>query len=114
MSTESALPSRYEVEESGNATTGYVTIIKCHGKVISQTAGELKELVKPLIARGGRIVLDFTDVPGVDSAGLGVLVGLKVSAIGAGYCTLEFTNLSQRVQDLLHLTKLSQLFSQAG
>jgi anti-anti-sigma factor len=56
-------------------------------------------------------VLDFTDVSGVDSSGLGVLVGLKVSAVGAGYCTLEFTNLSQRVQDLLRLTKLTQMFS---
>ena len=47
----------------------------------------------------------------MDSAGLGVLVGLKISAIGAGYCTLEFTNLSPRVKELLHLTKLTQLFS---
>ena len=105
------LPFSYEIEESGDATAGYVTTIKCHGKLINQTADNLKDVVKPLIARGGRIILDFTDVSGVDSSGLGTLVGLKVSAVGAGYCTLEFTYLSQRVQDLLRLTKLTQMFS---
>jgi anti-anti-sigma factor len=111
MSTESASLFSYEIEEAGSATTGYNTTIKCHGKVVSQTAGEIKELVKPLISRGGHIVLDFTDITNVDSSGLGALVGLKVSAVGAGYCTLELVNLSPRVQELLRLTKLTQLFS---
>ena len=101
----------YEVEESGNPTTGHITRIACHGKVINQTSGELKDLVKPLIARGGQITLDFAEVTHVDSSGLGTLVGLKVSAVGAGYCTLEMVNLSQRVQDLLKLTKLTQMFT---
>jgi anti-anti-sigma factor len=111
MSTESAPLFTYEVAEAGNAETGYITTIACHGRVVTQTAGELKDLVKPLITRGGRIVLDFTDVAGVDSSGLGALVGLKISALGAGYCTLECTNLSPRVQELLRLTKLTHLFS---
>jgi anti-anti-sigma factor len=111
MSTESAPVFSYEIEEAGSAATGYITVIRCHGKVISQTGEQIKELVKPLISRGGRIVLDFTGVTGVDSSGLGVLVGLKISAVGAGYRTLELTNLSPRVQELLHLTKLTQLFS---
>jgi hypothetical protein len=37
-------------------------------------------------------------------------VGLKVSAVAAGFCTLEFVSLSQRVQELLRLTNLTQLF----
>jgi anti-anti-sigma factor len=111
MSTESAPLFTYEVAETGNAETGHITTITCHGKVVTQTAGELKDLVKPLISRGGRIVLDFRDVTGVDSSGLGALVGLKISALGAGYCTLECANLSPRVQELLRLTKLTHLFS---
>jgi anti-anti-sigma factor len=109
VSVSSSLFS-YEVEESGNATSGYITAIKCHGRVLSETSGELKNLVRPLIARGGQITLDFADVTGIDSSGLGTLVGLKVSAIGAGYCTLELVNLSPRVQELLKLTKLTQMF----
>jgi anti-anti-sigma regulatory factor len=46
----------------------------------------------------------------VDSLGLGTLVGLKVSALHQGYCTLEFEHLTPRVQELLKLTKLTELF----
>jgi anti-anti-sigma factor len=63
-----------------------------------------------LIDEGGHIILDFSDVTFVDSLGLGTLVGLKVSAIGKGYCTLEFHHLSKRVQELLRLTNLADLF----
>ena len=42
--------------------------------------------------------------------GLGALVGLKVSAINAGYCTLELKNLSKRIQELLRITNLTELF----
>jgi anti-anti-sigma factor len=99
------LPFRYEIEMSDQEST-----IKCHGKVVSETAGELKNLVKPLIHKCRRIVLDFTDVVHLDSSGLGTLVGLKISATAAADCRLEFINLSPRVQELLHITKLTQLF----
>jgi anti-sigma B factor antagonist len=87
-----------------------VARVICHGELVNQTAGQLKDVVKPLIGDGGRIVLDLGDVSFVDSMGLGSLVGLKVSAVGAGYCTLEFEHLSKRVQELLQLTKLADLF----
>ena len=45
----------------------------------------------------------------VDSSGLGTLVGLKVSAGSAAYCSLEFINFSPHVKELLQLTKLGQL-----
>jgi len=96
---------RYEIEMSDQEST-----IKCHGKVVSETAGELKDLVKPLIPKCRRIVLDLTDVVHLDSSGLGTLVGLKISATAATDCRLEFINLSPRVQELLHITKLTQLF----
>jgi anti-anti-sigma factor len=89
-----------------------VTTVRCHGRLENQTAGELKEIVKPLITEGGgSIVLDLTDVRFVDSLGLGTLVGLKVSAINQGYCTLTLVNLTPRIQELLKLTNLTKLFS---
>jgi anti-sigma B factor antagonist len=94
-------------DEHGNQ----VTTIKCHGDLVSATASELKELARPLIPLGGRIVIDLSDVKHLDSAGLGALVGLKVSAIKQGLCILEFANMTPRMLELLRLTRLTQLFS---
>jgi anti-anti-sigma factor len=88
-----------------------VTTVLCHGRLISQTAGEMKDIVKPLIPQGGLIEIDLTDVPSIDSSGLGTLVGLKVSALREGYCTLKLVNLTPRVTELLKLTSLTQMFS---
>src|ERR1700678_2201521 len=99
-----------EVEKTGDTTTGRVARVICHGDLVNQTAGKLKDVVKPLIAEGGRITLDCEDVNFVDSMGLGSLIGLKVAAIGAGYCTLEFEHLSSRVQELFRITKVAELF----
>jgi anti-anti-sigma factor len=96
-----------EKDEHGNQ----VTTIKCHGKLISDTASEVKELVAPLIPLGGRIVIDLSDVNHLDSSGLGALVGLKASAIRQGLCILEFSNMTPRVLELLRITRLTQMFS---
>jgi anti-anti-sigma factor len=101
----------FEVGKAQDESVGPVTTIVCHGRVVSETAGQLKEAVKPLIPLGGRIVLDLTDVSYVDSSGLGTLVGLKVSALKEGYIKLELLNLSPRVKELLRLSNLTQLFS---
>lgn len=111
MSTTPRPSLQYEVEKSTDELNNSVTTVKCHGRIVSDTAGQLKEVVKPLIPQGGRILLDLTDVEHMDSSGLGTLVGLKASAINAGYCRLELVNLSPRIADLLRITKLTQLFA---
>ena len=104
MASPSQAVFSYEVVTSGDDTT----VVKCHGRVVSDTAGELKQLVKPMILECRHIVVDLSDVPFVDSSGLGVLVGLKVSAGSASFCKLEFVNFTALVRELLHTTKLSQ------
>ncbi|MGA7632940.1 MAG: STAS domain-containing protein [Terriglobales bacterium] len=94
-------------DEHGNQ----VTAVKCHGRLISETASAVKEVVKPLIPLGGRIVVDLGDVSQLDSTGLGTLVGLKASPINQGLCVLEFANMTPRVLELLRLTRLTQMFS---
>jgi anti-anti-sigma factor len=101
----------YEVEKSTDESNNIVTTIKCHGRVVSDTAGQLREVIKPLILQGGRILIDLTAVEHLDSSGLGTLVGLKASAVNAGYCRLELVNLTPRITELLRITKLTQLFS---
>jgi anti-anti-sigma factor len=100
-----------DVEKSKNEHGVTVTTLKCHGKLVSETAGQLKEVVKPMIPQGGRIVIDLSDVAYLDSSGLGSLVGLKVSAVKEGYCRLELVNMSPRVMELLRITNLAQMFS---
>lgn len=106
MSSRSSLPFKYELSVSGITTT-----VTCHGSLISENVDELKQLIKPMIPKCRHIVIDLSDVNFVDSAGLGALVGLKVSAASAAYCSLEFINFSPLVKELLNTTKLNQLLS---
>ena len=94
-------------DEYGNQ----VTMVRCRGRLVSDTAGEVKDVVRPLIASGGRIVVDLADVNHMDSSGLGALVGLKASAIKQGLCILEFANMTPRVLELLRLTNLTKMFT---
>ena len=94
-------------DESGNQ----VTTIKCHGELVNQTANTIKDVVRPLIPLGGRIVIDLGDVKHLDSSGLGALVGLKASAVKQGLCILELANLTPHVLELLRITHLTKMFS---
>ena len=88
-----------------------VTAIRCHGRLVADNTGEIKELVKPLIPLGGRIIIDLGDLNYLDSAGLGALLGLKVSALNRGCCILEFANMGPRILELLRISNLQQFFS---
>jgi len=100
----------WELEES-TEKDWKVTTIKCHGRLVAQTAPQIEELVKPLILAGGKILIDVIDLDYMDSMGLGALVSLKVSAINKGYCTLELVNLSPKVRQLLSITNLLQVLT---
>jgi len=106
MVRPSSIPFGYEVQLSGDTTT-----VTCHGSLISGPADELKQLIRPMIPKCRRIIVDLNDVNFVDSSGLGTLVGLKVSAASAAYCSLGFINFSPLVKELLNSTKLTQLLS---
>lgn len=102
----------YEVVKSPDDQHGNkVTTIKCHGKLISENTNEIKELVKPMIPLGGRIVIDLGDLNYLDSSGLGALVGLKVTAVKQGLVILEFVNMTPRVMELLRISNLVQTFA---
>ena len=101
-----------EVEKAKDDLEGNkVTLVKCHGRLVSETAGELKDVAKGLLPQGGRIIIDLGDVDYLDSSGLGALVGLKVSAIRQGLCILEFVNMTARVLELMRISNLVQMLS---
>jgi anti-sigma B factor antagonist len=55
------------------------------------------------------LVVDFAGVPYIDSAGLGAVVGVYVSAQRA-HRRLAFAGMNDRVKALLSMTHVSQLF----
>src|SRR6202140_3931191 len=111
MARDGSLHCELEKSKDKDENGNQVTTIKCHGELVSNTAGEIKELVRPLIPLGGRIIIDLGDVKHLNSAGLGALVGLKASAIKQGPCRLELVNMTPGVLELLRITHLTQMFS---
>ncbi len=87
-----------------------VMLIDCSGRLIfGEESASLRETVKKLLATNSKIVLNLGEVNSIDSGGLGTLVSLYTSARNAGGA-LKLANLSNRVGDLLHLTKLHSVF----
>ena len=104
---------QYEVAKSPDLDSqgNKVTTVTCHGRLLSENSSELKELVKPLLPLGGRIVIDLSDVSHIDSSGLGALVGLKISAVKQGMVILHFVNMAPRVLELMRMTHVAELLS---
>jgi anti-anti-sigma factor len=82
----------------------------CRGRLTAETANGFKQQIRDIISNEKTVVLDLSDLNHVDSTGLGTLVSLWVSAKKQG-CDLKLISLSERVKELLHLTKLDQLFA---
>ncbi len=102
---------RYEVQKSGDENTGAITTITCHGKLVGENSGQVRQVVKPLISMGRRIVIDLTDVSYHDASGRATHVGLKVLSMKEGLCRLEFFNPAPREKKSRGLKSLTQLFS---
>ncbi len=87
-----------------------VMLIDCSGRLVfGEESASLREAVKKLVLTNPKIVLNLGEVNFMDSGGLGTLVSLYTSAQSAGGA-LKLANLSHRVGDLLHLTKLYSVF----
>lgn len=102
---------RYEIEKSDDEHGNKVTTVKCHGRLIAGNSDAMRDIVKPLIPQGGRIVIDLADLNYLDSAGLGALLALKVSALRQGFCRLELSNMTPRILELLRITHTDTVFS---
>ncbi|MFQ5878537.1 MAG: STAS domain-containing protein [Acidobacteriota bacterium] len=90
---------------------GNVTVLDLSGKI---TIGEgdlrLREAVSALLEEGRlRIVLNLQGVSYMDSAGIGELVACYKRARDKG-AVLKLLNPSGKVQDLLVLTRLQEIF----
>jgi anti-anti-sigma factor len=89
-----------------------VDIVSVSGRIDSATAPEFDNALKGLLERGRRkIVLDFTSLDYISSAGLrAMLSALKTAKNSAGNVVLVKTN--ERVRDTLTLVGFQTLFLQ--
>jgi len=91
--------------------SGDVTILDVTGKLTIGEGDELlKDKVNSLIQQGQKkLILNLEGVPYVDSAGLGEIVHTYTTVSRQGG-NLKLLNLTQRIEDLLSITKLLTVF----
>lgn len=112
MSSNPASARPHDLKLQTTISAGVATV-RCSGRLTAEVAASLKNEVKSLMPASQHIVLDLTDLSYMDSAGLGTLVGVYVSAKRAG-CELQLVNFNQRVRELLGLTHLLEVFESCG
>ena len=88
-----------------------VAIVRLSGKFLAGSDGPfLRQKVSDLIEAGSKkLILDFAEVPYIDSTGLGFLAGSHKAAQGAGI-KVVLSTLNQHVRKVLDNVQLSQFF----
>jgi anti-sigma B factor antagonist len=89
----------------------HVMILDVHGRIIlGDEIHTLRDAVRNLIAENKKkIILNLADVDYLDSSGLGELVSCFTTVRNAGG-ELKLLKLSQKVHDILFVTKLYTVF----
>lgn len=89
----------------------HVTILDIGGRIVlGDEIGQLRDAVRALVADGKKkIILNLGEVDYIDSSGVGELVGCFTTVRNAGG-ELKLLNLTQKVHDVLHVTKLYTVF----
>ena len=84
--------------------------IVLRGRVVLEECDRLKSTVLPLIRKGvEQVFLDLSKVEYIDSAGLGVLVGFKMTA-SKNRSRIVLIQPSRPVADILYISKLDGIF----
>ena len=89
-------------------TTSEETLIRCVGKLTYTSCEVLRSTVHGLLPQTKRLVLDLKDMTYLDSFGLGVLVGVYLSARRQD-CKLRLINVNQQAKGVLRITNLTYL-----
>jgi anti-sigma B factor antagonist len=90
---------------------GDITILDMNGKVtIGEGSIALRTTIRRLLGEGKKkILLNLGSVGYVDSSGIGELVS-SFTAVNKESGSLKLLNLTQKIQDLLAITKLLTVF----
>jgi len=89
-----------------------ITVLVLEGKIMGgPEAGEINDQIHLLIDRGKKkIALDMSGVEWMNSSGLGILIGVTTTLRNNGG-ELSLVHISDRVQDLIKITKLHNVFT---
>jgi len=92
-------------------TVGDVTIVDISGRIaLGDESAALRDLITELLGKGDRkIILDLADVGYIDSSGLGALVSSFATVKRQGG-ELKLVKLSDKVDDLMEVTRLYTVF----
>src|SRR5918998_1868976 len=90
---------------------GDVTILDMDGKItIGEGSVALRSAIRRLLGEGkSKILLNLGKVGYIDSSGIGELVS-SFTAVNKEDGSLKLLNLTQKIQDLLAITKLLTVF----
>jgi anti-sigma B factor antagonist len=97
----------FEIERDGDSA-----VVKCHGRLVLGVSEELYQAVKHILPETKVVVIDLHDLTYVDSMGLGTLVRLYSASKQAG-CEFKLLHLGKQLRNLLKMTNLLGVFSQA-
>ena len=87
-----------------------ILVVDCIGRIVfGEESGVLRDTVKKLLVHHKNMVLNLAGITYIDSGGLGILVGLLVSARNRGG-ELKLVSPRKRVKDLLRRTNLDTIF----
>ena len=94
---------------------GAVLVLQIHGKILMGEGNvAIKKKIQEKVAGGVKdIVLDLAEVPYIDSSGLGELISSYTTIQKAGG-KLKLANLTNKIVDLLSITKLVTVFEYFG
>lgn len=87
------------------------SVLTCRGRIVfGIEADDFRGAVLLLLRESNHVILDFAGVTHMDSAGIGSLVGLLISAKNR-HRRLSLATLSDKVRQVLHVAHVQNLFS---
>ncbi len=91
-----------------------IAVMDCHGRIVfGDESSALYEAATGMLEKTNNLVLNLSGVNYIDSGGLGALVSIYTYAKSSG-ANVRLANLTQRVRDLLQITKLVTVFDVHG
>jgi anti-sigma B factor antagonist len=99
-------PESLRIEDQPGTQPGQ-RILRLNGTLVMTTMFEFQAIVRADTSR--TLIIDFTQVPYVDSAGIGALVGAYVTR-QKGERSLALVGVCDRIRNALNVTRVEQFF----